>query len=303
MTVVGLLFIGLMILCPIIFVVIYYFVYKHNINKSLERTSLGLPEEGGRLPALGTFAKVVAVIIIIVVVIRLSDNIQMVYNRVNTLEMIITDMREEQPEANEKLLEEIKKQNSLILKADVDYGSFKPEDESVEIKLTVIPKEISDKDEIWVNVYGVEAKLNKESSGSFSGSLFIPLFADTDRGITYSIKGADSTRTGILDEVIDDLDEYYYTNVLLTLNGECAFEEYQYDDKENKLSVKVSGEIYCGIYEESQDELTDLSVHVAINGEQVEKYDIYPDYEFAVDSSYKIQSTDTVEIYAQGKDK
>lgn len=281
--IIGLFFIGYLV---------YSNVYQKKINKRLKRNEsmthismVSAENVGKTLMLVGT------IIIFILIMAKLSiidSNIKTTNNnlisRINRLERQV-----------EILLSEAEEGNSILNEFDLHFKGINTEDNTVETKITCIPKTVTENTSISVRIGEDTIALTRDDD-VYTAVKNLPLFDSSCGQISVIVKDGGVKST---EKVSDDYDAFYET-CLTYLSGSFGVHKQKFDGE--YFSIKFSygtGSVsgHCG-----RSGMSDNKLIFMIDNKVVETIDV-SDGRVDTEKRYKADSDSSIKIIAEGVDE
>lgn len=204
--------------------------------------------------------------------------------------------------------EKLQQQASLLSGVKYEYGELNTDLHTVDVKISVVPKVISDDMSIRVRCGAVEAELTRYGN-EFMCAIPVDLFTEEGEFLM-TITTTDGVQTEYLDEIYVDniwaqyLPQFYYCS----FSGKATFTEGEY---------AMNGTLDCNfssVYDTPDVQFEKFELVTIINGAEVEREDItkavlscetYPEGMYFLDGyqkKYEATEGDELIIYVEATD-
>ena len=234
---------------------------------------------------------------------ELSDAVETLQGENTALSSGIQALRDDIQSIYNNVDEKLKEQASLVSGVDFEIGDISEDMKSVELALTVVPKQVTDDMEVTISVDGNTVPLTRNGS-EFSGSVAVGLFVDYNQWPLLSIKSAEGTKTEHLDSV--DV-SYLFTRHLPSLYADMSASSTL---KNGKLQVDAGFSVESKpASNHSPITFVSFTLIEEINGEELSRTDITDEVRKSGDSyntryikSFEMSQEDELKIYVIAED-
>lgn len=238
---------------------------------------------------------------------ELNERIDEIYSKISNIEI---NTRNQIDSIYSNVDEKLREQASLFSLFTYENGRFNSENNTAELKITLIPKELFDDMEIFTVVEGKKVTFERDGN-TFTANIVVDAFRYYDEKPVVNIKTAQTTKT----EVLDVYMEYLYLNHLSSIDSHSStISNFSVKDAPtNRQKLTVSGSVYATLsnafYEDANADFKNLYVVTLLNGKEVDRYDASAklkenNYDIFVDYSktLTVKSGDEVTILVEGED-
>ena len=170
---------------------------------------------------------------------ELNERIDEIYSKISNIEI---NTRNQIDSIYSNVDEKLREQASLFSFFTYENGHFNSENNTAELKITLIPKELFDDMEIFTVVEGKKVTFERDGN-TFTANLVVDAFRYYDEKPVVNIKTAQATKT----EVLDVYMEYLYLNHLSSIDSHSStISNFSVKDAPtNRQKLTVSGSVYA----------------------------------------------------------
>lgn len=239
------------------------------------------------------FAFIVFLVSLFFVNNKLNTIIDSLHNRTSSLEQKVNSLYSYIDSLEAKYIEEMKRQASLLEDLDISYGDFNPDDLTLAIDISLIPKSFSDNTLISITFVDEALPLTRENNHFFG---------------TFNLKLLEAYRPYIT--IIEDgmsrnerLDEIDYSYLILSTGKVDMIEKISYIN--NKLTF-ANSTIYLMHYPHANSSIKEARLYAQVNDQEVYTKDITKNleqeddpysYSYKFNQSFDLKSNDELIIY------
>lgn len=238
---------------------------------------------------------------------QLSENIEQMNN---TISNINVNTRNQIDSIYSNVDEKLREQASLFSFFTYENGHFNSQNNTAELKIILVPKELTEDMEIFTVVDGKKI-IFERAGNTFTANLVVDAFRYYDEKPVVNIKTPQTTKT----EVLDVYMEYLYLNHLPSIDSHSStISNFSVKDAPaNQQKLTISGSVYANLsnafYEEVNEDFKNLYVVTQLNGKEVDRYDASAKlkdevYDISVEYSktLTVKSGDEVTVLVEGED-
>ncbi len=238
---------------------------------------------------------------------ELSENIAQMNNTISNINI---NTRNQIDSIYSNVDEKLREQASLFSFFTYENGHFNSRNNTAELKITLVPKELFEDMEIFTVVDG-EKIIFERDGNTFTANLVVDAFRYYDEKPVVNIKTAEATKT----EVLDVYMEYLYLNHLSRIDSHSStIDNFSVKDApSNQQKLSMNGSIYANLsnafYEDASVDFKNLYVVTQLNGKEVDRYDASAElenenYDISVEYSktLTVKPGDEVTILVEGED-
>ncbi len=238
---------------------------------------------------------------------QLSENIEQMNN---TISNINVNTRNQIDSIYSNVDEKLREQASLFSFFTYENGHFNSQNNTAELKIILVPKELTEDMEIFT-VFDGKKIIFERDGNTFTANLVVDAFSYYDEKPVVNIKTPQTTKT----EVLDVYMEYLYLNHLSSIDSHSStISNFSVKDApSNQRKLTISGSVYANLssalYEEVNKDFKNLYVVTQLNGKEVDRYDASAKlkdevYDISVEYSktLTVKSGDEVTVLVEGED-
>ncbi len=287
----------LILLALAIGALVYFLCYKAAINRKLRGE-----ESGAHVPmaSMETVWKVVAVIAVFVMYSSLSSKITNLQNELNHVRSNLSNEINEVEYKLYQMQEEAKKEASMISETSFSFGTVNPEEHTVEMTFSVVPKSYSPETKLTLNYRGETIVLTNSGSGVFTGSTRVPIFGNEygegENGL-FCVTEDGVTKTEAWEEVPKQMLYYECLPVVEIWDYNLSLEK-------EKDGVRFNGQLKIGMYDNKKGETVTgaITMYVKKENEVIDEI-VSENGVFSFDRSYPVKKGEDLTVYAKGMDE
>lgn len=238
---------------------------------------------------------------------ELNERIDEIYSKISNIEI---NTRNQIDSIYSNVDERLKEEASLFSFFTYENGKFDSTNNTAELKITLIPKELFDDMEIFTVVDGKKVAFERDGN-TFVGTLTLNAFRYYEEHPVVNVKTAQGTKTELLEIYMENL----YVNYLSRIESHSStISNFSIKDApSNHKELTLSGSVYAGISSNADkianEDFKSLYLVTTVNGEEVDRYDASAklksdDYDIWIDYSktLTVKNGDEVEIFVEGED-
>lgn len=184
--------------------ILYYRSYTKRVNAVLNDEGA---QSGRGLLSPASFLTRVCVVVLVVILLAISAKMASIQEQIENMQSNYSYQLDNLNRQIGELLEQQEAQNSLVSYSDYTFGKIDAKSNQVECILTINLKNFNEDTKVSAKISGTAYELTSDGSGSYQGSVMIPLFGTNPdeegevMNVTLIVSDKDSNQTEQLEMI------------------------------------------------------------------------------------------------------